>query len=259
MSEDKKWSDADMRSFGTKCKIEVLRNFGNCDNVVDEQLREFKATSASKQPIRDWEITAIIEDGYDKPRFKLDGYNPELIKRDTIWQVKRSDGEVFSVGDELTDLGYRSNETHTIKSIQLINGTVGLNYTDTGASIIIQAAKKVQPKPVLFTTVDGKNACEGDSVWALFDFVSRNRKGMITYPSFAIAAAHLKDLKETPLFSTKEAAEDYSLMNQTILSLNDLLSVWDIAVTKDEATLKYFTSAPLFLNFKKKAQEKLAL
>lgn len=70
-----------------------------------------------------------------------------LEPKSKIHSVRRlSDGEVFTVGDYLTELGRYSNENHPIKSMELINGTIGLNYGNGGA-IIIQAAKKYSPQP----------------------------------------------------------------------------------------------------------------
>ena len=53
-------------------------------------------------------------------------------------------------------------------------------------------------------------------------------------------------------FSTEEAAEEYTLMNKPLLSLNDLLSVW--CNNKD---FDVYKESPIFQNFKNLAKTKL--
>src|SRR6185312_13241924 len=53
-------------------------------------------------------------------------------------------------------------------------------------------------------------------------------------------------------FSTKELAEEYIIFNKPLLSLNDLLDVWD-----DKRRIELYKTAPLFLKFKEVAEQKI--
>lgn len=120
-----------------------------------------------KEEPKEWEVESIIIefDKRDEPMVVKDRlviYNflkdDERYSSYKIHSVKRiSDGEVFTVGDELCELGMYSNEKRKITSIELINGTIGLSYGNGGV-IIIQAAKKSKPKEVF--TWDDALACE---------------------------------------------------------------------------------------------------
>jgi hypothetical protein len=106
---------------------------------------EIKPTEESKE----WEIVKIRYKSDGKIWDTKDHYSirfPHDSSYCEIYSVRRlSDGEVFSVGDELCELGIRSNEKHKITSMELINGTIGLNYGNGGA-IIIRVAKKPSTK-----------------------------------------------------------------------------------------------------------------
>lgn len=73
--------------------------------------------------------------------------------------------------------------------------------------------KQVEQKKVLFQTEDGVDIFEGDRVYSVT-------------PNFCIG--YSGSLKYKPIqlcFSTKEAVEEYILMNKPCLSINDISSL----------------------------------
>jgi len=110
-------------------------------------------------------------------------------------------------------------------------------------------------KPVLFTTEDGVDIREGDNFYMLFTAPDGIGKAYVTRARKELLPLHIYQ----KTFSRKELAEHWILMNKPILSLNDILSVWD---TDDEVIIKrdnpeYYAQAPLFLQFKKLAKNKI--
>lgn len=144
-----------------------------------------------------------------------------LVDHIQIHSVKRlSGGEVFTIGDTVD--GYISNtiknptwKDKVISKIELNSlgivfwvdwnnypGTVPLNY--------IQKAKQK-----LFTTKDGVDIFEGDKAWCV-------------YPADFYMWEHTFSLKSSDnrkIFSTKEKAEEYILMNKPCLSITDLVTI----------------------------------
>jgi hypothetical protein len=147
----------------------------------------------------------------------IDDLNNEDIRyRATIHSVRRlSDSEIFTIGDKITRI---SDKITKIKSFRLeFDKYLIANFEDVidnciGCNInYIQKAK--QP---LFTTEDG--------VDIYFDNFKLTRIYLVTsefivYPQFAN-----KPVTGYKIFSTKEAAEEYILMNKPCLSINDLIS-----------------------------------
>lgn len=128
-----------------------------------------------------------------------------------INSVKRlSDGEVFTVGDKIT--------AGIIKRF-FINGNslicVGGKNIDMNISLHVLIPYK---KP-LFITEDGIEAYFGDKYWC----IDKNDKSKI-YTQGTYGNGKIRT-EEFYFFSTKEAAEDYILMNKPCLSLIDVNSV----------------------------------
>jgi hypothetical protein len=127
----------------------------------------------------------------------------------SIESVKRlSDGEVFTVGDICSPIGKESNNIHPINKIWICDpGYLRLSSVNYSLGINdIQKAKKP-----LFTTKDGKDVYITDSYYLI------TADWKICYCS---------DFSEGDLsfncFSTKEAAEEYVLMNKPCLSITDI-------------------------------------
>lgn len=98
----------------------------------------------------------------------------------------------------------------------------------------------------LFKTEDGVEIFKGDSyhcvntaphLWSLFEQTAKE-KTMLN--------------KGVKAFSTEELAKEYKLMNQPLLSLNKLLSVWG-----NEDEIPFYETSRLFVNFKRIAENKL--
>lgn len=109
-------------------KYMYIATNGNTDWLNGKYVRSYPEWFLPKkeEKPKEWEVTKSLD--FD------------------IVEVKRlSDGEVFTIGDELCELGVYGNQSHPIKSIEIINGTIAFNYGHTG-SIIISAAKKAKPQ-----------------------------------------------------------------------------------------------------------------
>jgi len=98
--------------------------------------------------------------------------------------------------------------------------------------------KKEYKKEVLFTTEDGVDIYRLDSYYSVCD-------NFIVYYT---SKATCNPVKERS-FSTKGKAEEYLLMNKPLLSLNNLLSVWDEGKQFNEA--RYTPQFKAFLELAK--------
>jgi hypothetical protein len=192
----------------------------NMEEVTSAEWEAFKSQHSSSG--RDWEIIKVIKNGAISFFSSGRGYAMDEIDGYSIYQVKRgSDGQLFTVGDELCNLGVFSDETHKITSIQLINGTIALNYGN-GGSIVIQAAKKAPippPKPVLLTTEEGVDKFNGDSTY----FVNTDNYRMSIL--YNLAGNVLENFPSYLFFHSEVAAREYVFMHKPCLSVNDVTSV----------------------------------
>lgn len=138
-----------------------------------------------------------------------------------IYSVKRlSDGEVFTVGDKIENGKYKSS----ITSITLDNlcdsdvcieteGFICAYYNNCCLSCI-----KHSKKP-LFTTEDGVDIFEGDDCYIIHNWIPLKTK------VFSDDYGNTKTVYKF-VFSTKEAAEEYILMNKPCLSIKDIQSIY---------------------------------
>lgn len=143
-----------------------------------------------------------------------------------IHSIRRlSDGEVFTVGDEI-GWGIAGNYETNLKGFFISNdGNLFIEYRhdDFGSEVDFEKAvrlHKKQKKP-LFTTEDGVDIYEGGKYW----YVSR------AYDAVPCKADKGYKLFESRTFSTQEAAEEYILFNKKTLSLNDLIEA--LGIRKD--------------------------
>lgn len=148
----------------------------------------------------------------------------EFLSKDhwSIHSVKRlSDGEIFTVGDKV-------NCWDGIKKIEMIYilndsknklrfwmkgqyGIEGVSNNKNPSGYTLEHLQKA--KQPLFTTEDGVDIFEGDSYWYINN-MSTVHKTVAKYEG-----SNSLGLK---LFSTKEKAEEYIIMNKPCLSLNDV-------------------------------------
>lgn len=163
--------------------------------------------------------------------------NFKLMKEDFLYNIdptvfihsikRLSDGEVFTIGDKCKYIDVIA--TFRLKEDKII--VVGEKATD-----FLNHIRRY--KTPLFTTEDGVAIFEGD----LYYLVSKDF--CIGFCSF-----YSKSDLTYKLFSTKEKAEEYILLNKPLLSLNDLLSTWGNA--------EYPKHTPLFRRFESIAKSKL--
>ncbi len=163
--------------------------------------------------------------------FSNDGTNSKIwSKSDTdllklphwsIYSVKRlSDDEVFTIGDKITS--YKTTKTITKINIPRSNPndvgftTYSEKYTNsTGYQYLFEDKVEKVKKP-LFTTEDGVE---------LFSTEDRIYEVTPLFANILNRSAGLgPQYSNTKIFSTKEAAEDYVLMNKPCLSINDVVN-----------------------------------
>lgn len=140
-------------------------------------------------------------------------------KGNSIHSVKRlSDGEVFTVGDLCNPIGKYSYSKHKITTIEFCKA----GYLRIGSSDYYIGINNIEhSKTPLFTTEDGVDIYEGDYVcW----IVNNKYNHYIDIKDYRKADRSMFTDGTIIYFSTKEAAEEYILMNKPCLSINDLLS-----------------------------------
>lgn len=143
----------------------------------------------------------------------------------TIHSVKRLlDGEIFTIGDETTKGKIQEFiffKTHlNVKGISKINDSFLCNIKDI----------TLHHKKPLFTTEDGVNIYEGDEYWVVrtdkYDILimrwTSNLTPCVLDPHIIPTDRDLYAKNGCLRFSSKEAAEEYILMNKPCLSINDI-------------------------------------
>ena len=127
-----------------------------------------------------------------------------------IYSVKRlSDEEIFTVGDRIEN----TNNPHINDKIY------GISLEKDEIHVYYQGYDYLQDishcKQVLFTTKDGVDIFKGGSYYNVYDFKICNK----------LTAMNPLSKHEKLVFSTKEAAEKYILMNKPCLSINDVVDL----------------------------------
>lgn len=130
-----------------------------------------------------------------------------------IYSVKRlSDGEIFTIGDK-----YRNTAgTFTISNFDITDTELRVYAKEFGYGILSELKKVKQP---LFKTEDGVSMYTGNTVWYT-NINYRNLKNCI-WSSIVEETEPFTPIKG--LFSTKEAAEEYVVLNKPVLSIKDVL------------------------------------
>jgi hypothetical protein len=127
-----------------------------------------------------------------------------------IYSVKRlSDGEIFTVGDN-TNAG-------TIKEFSICGNTLQLKVDGL---IFLDNYLVKHIKQPLFKTEDGVNLFEGDECYLLH--LPLDTKTNLEYSKTLMRKEILPNPSYRLIFSTKEKAEKYILMNKPCLSLQDI-------------------------------------
>lgn len=197
---------------------------------------------------KDYEILEYkTENGFScKAPFLPNSHQFYIDERCKIHSVKRkSDGEVFTIGDKVTFYGNNFNikTFHLSEGDKIACGDCELEYLQ-------------HIKQSLFTTEDGVDIFEGDvvTVVSLKDFEKGDCDGendipikaySITWEDKIISSCNWNLRKDNFLqFSTKEKAEEYILYNKPLLTLKDV-----------EELLCKNTSNYFLEKFKKRAQK----
>ncbi len=164
-----------------------------------------------------------------------------------IHSIKRkSDGEIFTISDKIRFIDESLEETYPcriIKSFKIKDNTIISICDDNGVEILLKNLKHV--KQPLFTTEDGVDIFESDyyyPVEKLYYFLHEKQKDH-----------HCTNEDKFWIFSTKEKAEEYILMNKHCLSLNNIFK----DVEEMRKGLKTFENSQLAKRFKKLVQQKL--
>lgn len=175
---------------------------------------------------KDYEILSLTI--HDSRLSDMKGNSNEYIEAllkdrlNKIHSVKRlSDGEIFTIGDNC-EFGIITS-IFIIKEGYCMTGTAKCSYSCN----IVYLKKAKQP---LFTTEDGVDIFVGDNYYELItpDFYLKSSVWNILTCKTRdnINYDQKSNLKNGRMwFSTKEAAEEYILMNKPNYSLNDILKV----------------------------------
>lgn len=175
----------------TKGNIYTKKENGNFEVVL---------TPNSNQPIGDYSIDQFLDS---------DCYNIHSVKR-------LSDGEVFTVGDKVTHKN------------GVCKGNIKSFYTTSKNEIALHIENAniflenwVKLKQPLFTTEDGVDIFEDTNfIWIAINNENYSWKinEVNSSTKFYFGNVH-------KLFSTKEAAEEYIIMNKPCLAINDLKNI----------------------------------
>lgn len=146
-----------------------------------------------------------------------------------IHSVKRlSDGEIFTVGDEIFSTNW--NCTHiNKKSDTLVEISLNNEFMfKTKITWQCDLEDIRHYKKPLFTTEDGVDIFEGSIIYLVEDSLDGICKRIASEHYKGSNSQHPVDhwYKNDKYFSTKQAAEEYILMNKPCLSLNDVFKVY---------------------------------
>lgn len=183
---------------------------------------------------KDYEILSLV--GINNPIIIVDVFETvkshyktkenfvnEYLKGDwKIHSVKRlSDGEIFTVGDK--------NSQGKIDAFHIFdNDELRVHLTEFNDQEYLHICELKTIKKPLFTTEDGVDIYEGDKYFYpthLYTVSSETLpiKSKVTNTSWDNLMRYSQN--NNPKFSTKEAAEEYILMNKPCLSIEEVMSV----------------------------------
>lgn len=173
---------------------------------------------------KDYEILSISTNSYfgiTTSKLDIEAYLkcPKSINKWSIHSVKRlSDGEIFTVGDKVVHNFCKEAKIEKIYFIEPNRLTI---YVSKGWNVSISNIEHI--KQPLFTTEDGVDIFEGDkycSVWK-DDLTFQG-----TFTAEKVNLGKFTNPETMMVFSTKQTAEEYILMNKPYLSINDINNSW---------------------------------
>ncbi len=262
-NKDFKWTD--------ELVSEFVNWRENLYKPVYDPIQEFKQ---SKQPKEDYEILEfrgtggngnpftktmswILDNGRYKNEINLTSVGFALdqmltqrycVKSGSIEITKvlrHSDKEVFALKNE-TNLGII--DKFEVKSNGILVWCTNEKRTTW---FYLEHLEKVKQRVPLFETADGVKNYEGDEYYKV--------TSTLTWHKRKSSKSQYYEPNYTKLcFSTKDAVDEYILNNKPLLSLNDLLSVWDSASVVSNKP-EHYANSPLFILFKQLAKSKINL
>jgi hypothetical protein len=234
MSQDKfEWTDTRILEF-----VGFLCGRGMEITQLENELRLFKEEkSKQSKEDRGWEIVEGCMVQYPENR---------LAK---ILSVRRlSDGEVFSIGDEV-EWGH-CRGAHKIEKILEERGFLKFKGTiPCSFSFVLQGLQKVTKLKPLFTTEDGVEIFDGEQLvysvcckaqWQESEFKA-NRLDKRGYEGDIIRSLS----GSWKHFSTPEKREEFILIKKPLLSLEDVMGVYRSSAGEMLAYLKGLAKSKL--------------
>ena len=200
------WTDELVKDF-------VRENFNHNElNYLPHAIWQFKKSKQQNTIQKDWEIVNWV--------WTSGGSNGIPRKIESVRRL--SDGEVFSLGDDV-NFGIIEGFYICEEEDSFCYKCMMVYFKEVRANRDISELKKAnQP---LFKTEDGIDVYEGDRYYVVIE------KDGFGYETFAVAwhgqggieSANYKNAAK--FFSDKGKANEYILMNQPVLSVNDVLAV----------------------------------
>jgi len=148
-----------------------------------------------------------------------------VLKKPDRWKInsirRLSDNEVFSIGDKVD---WKSHKNHsTISEIKLFNDIPVIVLTlKNGLDQLSSSLQSIsKAKPVLFVTEDGKDVFEDDNVhWVINGHYGYELRICENYVKLFLLKGNVYKI-----FSSFEKAQDYIILNKSVLSINDIVNI----------------------------------
>jgi hypothetical protein len=200
--------------------------YGSLDNTMFFTVKEIENYPEFWEKVKDYEILELSFKRSERPEIRSvirysEEYLEALIKcENTIHSIKRlSDNVVFTVGDKVKQSNVQHNNTFTITRFEFDVNNKHLLVVSNGG---IKLHKIEHCKTPLFTTEDGVEIFENNHPILYWVKLKKYSLGIDEQNTL-----HCPDLINYKYFSTKEAAEEYIVMNKPCLSINDLIIIED--------------------------------
>lgn len=221
------------------------------NNRIDELIAILKHLSIARK--NKYETYMDLKRAQKKKEYEIISFKHKnelyhVPKNAEILSVKRLyDGEVFTVGDGVI----WGKPCNILRLFISSNGLMwcDLKYRDGNECHNANIGSLDKAKEVLFTTEDGKEVYNEDNVFLLCT------KTWHKSPAISAPKDPFSDDGRIKYFSTEKEREEYILMNKPILSLNDLIIVWD--GDRLVGLSEHYKSSPMFQRFKELAKSKL--
>lgn len=222
--------------------IEFRNNYTRFFSKGEEQFEHYKQYVLKQE--KDWEILSFISNKglgrihantvltkREDNTFTSDNLKGDVIHaveifllNDSKWDIysvkRKSDGEIFTVGDEIISeivkKEYHNIISFKISSSNIIQVVCTGNYTTE-----LSLCKKA--KQSLFKSFDGQDIFEGDNFYK----VDINAKTI----TIMICISTYKELNsDFKYFKSKEKAEEYLINNAKVLSIADCSNIIDYKI-----------------------------